>query len=116
VGEIEKHLLHRGTSLDRQPQPVGTDAPAVAANLHEIFIGRTVIAENDGHAGHALETDQSDFDSSPMISVAGDDRSDAVIDEIVMRDGLVCSFENLAQLQRDRGGKNTAELVRKFLS
>jgi hypothetical protein len=30
-----------------------------------------------------------------MISVAGDNRSDAVIDEKVVRDGLVCGFENL---------------------
>ena len=67
----------------------------LAPNLHEIFIGRTVVAENDGHAGHALKTDESDFNSPPMISVASDNRSDAVIDEIVVRDGLVCSFENL---------------------
>ena len=68
----------------------------VSANLHEIFVrANWSIAEDDGEAGHALEPDQSDFNSSPGISVAGDNRSEAAFDEITMGDRCVWSFENL---------------------
>jgi hypothetical protein len=37
-----------------------------------------------------------------MISVAGDNRGKTAFDEIVVGDGLVRGFEDLAELQRDR--------------
>jgi hypothetical protein len=63
-------------------------------------MGRAVIAQHDGKAGHSLRADETNFKA--FVAIARDNRSKPPLDKIAVLDGLVGLFENLAYLQRDR--------------
>ncbi|MER9432325.1 hypothetical protein [Mesorhizobium sp. M0408] len=98
---IAKQRLAKGLACcNRSAKVFNGQNPAIAGDLDIGFIGRSVLAEDNGNPCHAIVADDADF-ALPPTGHGGDYRCNAHLWKIHTLDRLICDLQLVFDVEFD---------------